>query len=111
MVRNWALVGTALVAALIATAAEANSTRYRQYGIGHSGYYPGYYTGYYSGGYWAHSQRHSRPGPRYGYKFGWASYRGDPFAGQDYFDGRNCYYTYDNRDYCLGPRWRGGFRW
>ena len=113
MVRSWAVVGILLGAALLATGAGASSARYHHhYGVGSSGYHPGYYIGYWAGsGHWARSQRLSRPGPRYGYKFGWASYRGDPFAGQDYFDGRNCYYTYDNRDYCLGPRWRGGFRW
>ena len=106
MTRNWVIMGTALAATLLATAADASSVRYHASGVDRSGagYHPGYYVGYWAGsGHWAHSQRLSRPGPRYGYKFGWASYRGDPFAGQDYFDGRNCYYTY-KRDYCLGPR-------
>jgi hypothetical protein len=112
MIRNWVVMAVVLGATIFATAADASSVRYHASGVGRSGqgYHPGYYIGYWAGsGHWANSQRLYRPGPRYGYKFGWATYRGDPFAGQDYFDGRNCYYTYKH-DYCLGPRWRGGFR-
>lgn len=41
-----------------------------------------------------------RRGPLYGYKFGFATYRGDPFARDDYYDGRGCYYLH-RRDMCL----------
>lgn len=41
-----------------------------------------------------------RRGPPYGYKFGFATYRGDPFARDDYYDGRGCYYLH-GRDFCL----------
>ena len=84
MIRNWIIIATALGAAVLATAADASSARYHhRYGASNSGYHPGYYIGYWGGsGHWANSQRLSRPGPRYGYKFDWASYRGDPFAGQ-----------------------------
>lgn len=41
-----------------------------------------------------------RRGPLYGYKFGFATYRGDPFAHDDYYDGRGCYYLH-RRDFCL----------
>ena len=48
MARNWVVIGTALGATLLATAADASSARYHSYGVGRSGavYYPGYYIGY-----------------------------------------------------------------
>jgi len=57
-----------------------------------------------------HFVRYSRPGPPSGYKFGWATYRGDPSASDDYFDGHRCYYLH-HRDFCVSRHWRGGFRW
>src|SRR4051794_29797643 len=101
MIRKRAVLGSVL-GALFAPAAIASSlSHHHHHGYASSGYYPGYYIGYWGeSGHWARSQRLSRTGPPYGYKFGWASYRGDPFAGQDYFDGHNCYYTYGH-DYCL----------
>jgi len=43
----------------------------------------------------------SRRGPPYGYGFGFATYAGDPFATDDYFDGYRCHYLH-HRDVCLG---------
>lgn len=44
-----------------------------------------------------------RYGPPYGPRFGFATYAGDPFARDDYYDGRRCYYLH-RRDFCRGPR-------
>jgi hypothetical protein len=44
-----------------------------------------------------------RAGPPHGYRFGFYTYAGDPFARDDYFDGRYCYYLH-HRDFCRGPR-------
>lgn len=60
----------------------------------------------------AHFRRHHegyfrlgyhRIGPPHGYRFGFATYAGDPFAYDDYYDGRRCYYLH-HRDFCRGPR-------
>jgi hypothetical protein len=112
MVRKWAVLASALGAAFFASPADANSAwHHHHYATSNRGYYPGYYIGYWAGsGHWARSRQLSRPGPSSGYKFGWVTYRGDPFAGQDFFDGHSCYYTYQH-DYCVGRHWRGGFRW
>jgi hypothetical protein len=91
MIKFRALVGASLAAASLVSTADAKVTH-------HSGHYR------YA------AERYSRTGPAYGYKFGWATYWGDPFASDDYFDGHNCYYLH-HKDFCLGPRRRGGFRW
>ena len=91
MTKLWMLAGAAFAA--ISLASTANAT-----------------VAHHSGHHGSLAQRYSRPGPPYGYKFGWATYRGDPFASDDYFDGHNCYYLH-HKDFCLGARWRGGFRW
>lgn len=44
-----------------------------------------------------------RYGPPYGPRFGFYTYAGDPFARDDYYDGRRCYYLH-RRDFCHGPR-------
>ncbi len=44
-----------------------------------------------------------RAGPAHGYRFGFATYAGDPFARDDYYDGRRCYYLH-HQDFCRGPR-------
>ncbi len=44
-----------------------------------------------------------RYGPPYGPRFGFYTYAGDPFARDDYYDGRRCYYLH-HRDFCRGPR-------
>jgi hypothetical protein len=44
-----------------------------------------------------------RYGPPYGPHFGFYTYAGDPFARDDYYDGRRCYYLH-HRDFCRGPR-------
>jgi len=54
-------------------------------------------------GYW-------RAGPPYGYRFGFATYAGDPFYSDDYFDGRRCYYLH-HRDFCRGPKSLDWLRW
>jgi hypothetical protein len=59
--------------------------------------------------YWHHRYEgqfrlgYHRWGPPYGYKFGFATYAGDPFASDDYFDGHRCYYLH-RHDFCRGPR-------
>jgi len=59
--------------------------------------------------YWHHRYEHHfrlgyhRAGPPHGYRFGFATYAGDPFARDDYYDGRRCYYLH-HRDFCRGPR-------
>lgn len=50
-----------------------------------------------------------RAGPPHGYRFGFWTYAGDPFARDDYFDGRRCYYLH-HRDFCRGPRAWGWIR-
>lgn len=40
-----------------------------------------------------------RPGPKRGYGFAFSTYRGDPFAKDDYWDGRECFYLH-HRDFC-----------
>ena len=44
-----------------------------------------------------------RAGPPRGYRFGFATYAGDPFARDDYYDGGRCYYLH-RTDFCRGPR-------
>jgi hypothetical protein len=44
-----------------------------------------------------------RAGPPHGYRFGFATYAGDPFARDDYYDGRGCYYLH-HQDFCRGPK-------
>jgi hypothetical protein len=44
-----------------------------------------------------------RSGPPYGPHFGFYTYAGDPFARDDYYDGRRCYYLH-RHDFCRGPR-------
>lgn len=46
---------------------------------------------------------YGRPGPRHGYGFGFSTYAGDPFYGDDYFDGRGCYYLH-RQDFCRGRK-------
>lgn len=59
--------------------------------------------------YWHHHHDHyfklgyHRAGPPYGYRFGFATYAGDPFARDDYYDGGRCYYLH-HRDFCRGAR-------
>jgi hypothetical protein len=44
-------------------------------------------------GYWRH-------GPATGYGFGFASYKGDPFGSDDYYDRAGCYYLH-HKNFCL----------
>jgi len=44
-----------------------------------------------------------RYGPPYGPHFGFYTYAGDPFARDDYYDGRRCYYLH-HHDFCRGPK-------
>ena len=71
------------LSALAPAAAEAHHWHHR-----HDGYFK---LGYH------------RAGPPNGYRFGFATYAGDPFARDDYFDGRRCYYLH-RRDFCRGSR-------
>ncbi len=50
-----------------------------------------------------------RAGPPHGYRFGFATYAGDPFARDDYYDGRRCYYLH-HQDFCRGPAPLGWIR-
>lgn len=47
-------------------------------------------------GYW-------RPGPETGYGFRFASYRGDPFGSDDYWDHGRCYYLHHS-NYCVANK-------
>ena len=50
-----------------------------------------------------------RKGPVAGPGFRFATYRGDPFAHDDYYDGNNCYYLH-HKDFCYPrTRWRMSF--
>jgi hypothetical protein len=46
---------------------------------------------------------YGRKGPPSGYRFGFVTYRGDPFARDDYYDRGSCYYLH-RRDFCLDFR-------
>jgi len=90
---------TILVAGLALTAftplADATSLYHAHRGhiTGHSSYHSSYNV---------HLKRgYSRRGPPYGPGFGFATYAGDPFAYDDYYDGHRCYYLH-RRDVCLG---------
>lgn len=52
-------------------------------------------------GYW-------RRGPKNGVAFGFSTYRGDPFGGDDYYDGNRCYYVH-HQNYCMRNRIFNGF--
>jgi hypothetical protein len=79
--------------ATLAPSADAHTWRHRHYTHGN----------------WYHHHDHyfrlgyHRAGPPHGYRFGFATYAGDPFARDDYYDGRGCYYLH-RRDFCRGPK-------
>ncbi len=50
-----------------------------------------------------------RKGPERGYGFGFASYKGDPFGKDDYWDGGQCHYLH-KRNFCYKTREFTGFR-
>ncbi len=77
------------VAVLAPAAAEAHHRHHRH----DTGFHLGYH----------------RAGPAHGYRFGFATYAGDPFARDDYFDGHRCYYLH-RQDFCRGPRPLGWIR-
>ena len=52
-------------------------------------------------GYW-------RPGPVAGRGFGFSTYRGDPFGGDDYYDGNRCYYVH-HKSFCVANHLFNGF--
>jgi len=59
----------------------------------------------------AHKRKgYSRRGPLHGYGFGFSTYAGDPFAKDDYFDGRRCHYLL-RQDFCRGPKSLEWLRW
>jgi hypothetical protein len=90
-VGTLAILAAGLSLAVFVPLADANSLHHstRTYVTGHSGH-----TVYPKKGY-------SRRGPPYGPGFGFATYAGDPFATDDYYDGYRCYYLH-HRDVCMG---------
>jgi hypothetical protein len=109
MLKLICALAAASALALSAPAAEANGTHHRHYKSAHHAHHVHH----------RHASRHRvrivyadkygvlrlgrhRHGPPYGYKFGFATYAGDPFASDDYFDGHRCYYLH-RRDFCLSP--------
>lgn len=52
-------------------------------------------------GYW-------RPGPEKGYGFRFATYKGDPFGSDDYFDGDRCHYDH-HQNFCIPNKIFNGF--
>lgn len=55
-----------------------------------------------------HQLGHWRPGPARGVAFGFSTYRGDPFGGDDYYDGHRCYYVH-HQNYCMRNHIFNGF--
>lgn len=103
------LLAILLVAALTVPAAAGH--RHHKHQGHHARAYDGHqhsgraarvrYGGKHGRGYW-------RPGPKKGYGFGFATYRGDPFGGDDYWDKGRCYYVH-HRNHCVGNRIFNGF--
>lgn len=90
MIRNACVLGAALALAAIAPAADA-ATHHVHHGHKHV-------AGHAHHGHYLH-RGYARRGPPYGYKFGFATYAGDPFYGDDYYDGRSCFYRF-HHDFC-----------
>jgi hypothetical protein len=106
----WILAAASALA-LSAPAAEANGTHHRHYKSAHHAHHVHHRHRYanrhrarivYADKYGVLRLGRHRHGPPYGYKFGFATYAGDPFASDDYFDGHRCYYLH-RRDFCLSP--------
>jgi hypothetical protein len=106
----WVLAAASALA-LSAPAAEANGTHHRHYKSAHHAHHVHHRHRYanrhrarivYADKYGVLRLGRHRHGPPYGYKFGFATYAGDPFASDDYFDGHRCYYLH-RRDFCLSP--------
>ncbi|MFT3732867.1 MAG: hypothetical protein QM780_15840 [Hyphomicrobium sp.] len=90
MTKFLPLAGAALGLAILApSAAQAHHWHHRHNGEFRLGYH--------------------RAGPPHGYRFGFATYAGDPFARDDYYDGGRCHYLH-HRDFCYGPRPFGWIR-
>lgn len=88
------LVSAAALAAAVSSADARHTTAHRHHAHAHHLVVlkPGYH----------------RHGPARGYKFGFVTYRGDPFARDDYFDGSRCYYLH-RRDFCVANEIFSGF--
>jgi hypothetical protein len=114
MLKLICVLAAASALALSAPAAEANGTHHRHYKSAyhvhhaHRVHHKHRYANrhrvriVYSDKYGVLRLGRHRAGPPYGYKFGFATYAGDPFASDDYFDGHRCYYLH-RRDFCLSP--------
>jgi hypothetical protein len=111
MLKLICVLAAASALALSASAAEANATHHRHYRSAHHAHPAHHRHRYtkrqrvrivYADKYGVLRLGRYRPGPPYGYKFGFATYAGDPFASDDYFDGHRCYYLH-RRDFCLSP--------
>jgi uncharacterized membrane protein len=90
-----AILAAGLALTVFVTPVDANPLHHAHRGhiAGHSSYHSGHNV-YLRRGY-------SRRGPAYGPGFGFATYAGDPFAYDDYYDGHRCYYLH-RQDVCLG---------
>jgi hypothetical protein len=86
MLKFVRVAGIILGFATLVPSADAHSWHHRHY----------HGDGYFRLGY-------HRAGPPHGYRFGFATYAGDPFARDDYYDGRGCYYLH-HQDFCRGPK-------
>jgi len=89
MIRQLSMTAVFVAAALAAQPADAHGRRHVHYPWDYR-YLPlrlGYH----------------RNGPAHGPGFGFATYRGDPFYSDDYYDGRGCYYLH-HRYVCLNFR-------
>ncbi len=89
------VAGVMLGFATLIPSADAHSWHHRHYAYTYGSWHHGH-GGYLRLGY-------HRAGPRHGYRFGFATYAGDPFAHDDYYDGRGCYYLH-HQDFCRGPK-------
>ncbi|MCB1484815.1 MAG: hypothetical protein AB7S74_13840 [Hyphomicrobium sp.] len=90
-----ALAGCGLAGIVASAPAEAH--HYQKHGKAA----PVHYGGKPGLGYW-------RRGPAKGYGFGFSSYKGDPFGGDDYWDGDKCYYVH-HKNFCVKNRIFTGF--
>lgn len=89
------IAGVMLGLAALAPSANAHSWHHRHHTYTYGSWHHRH-DGYFRLGY-------HRAGPPHGYRFGFATYAGDPFARDDYYDGRGCYYLH-HRDFCRGPK-------
>ena len=89
------IVGVVIGLAALVPSANAHSWHHRHHTYTYGSWHHRH-DGYFRLGY-------HRAGPPHGYRFGFYTYAGDPFARDDYYDGRGCYYLH-HRDFCRGPK-------